>query len=73
MRLKIILVLALSFISTQTLAFEGTGFKIINEKTTHSPGFKGGFQPMTQKKARTPDMSAQWRGRTMQKDGQENL
>lgn len=53
MKLKIILALALSFISIQALAIEGTGFKIINEKTTHSSGFKGGFQQMSQKKRTT--------------------
>lgn len=41
MKLKLILISAfsLSLISIQASAYEGQGFKIISEKTTHSPGF----------------------------------
>lgn len=38
--------LALAIISTQTMALEGQGFKIISEKIESSPGTKGGFIPM---------------------------
>lgn len=42
--------MALTALSTPVLAFEGHGFKIISEKVTHSPNFKGGFQALTPKK-----------------------
>ena len=54
MKLKVISALLLSVLSFNTFSMQGHGFRIVSEKLTQSPGFRGGFKESPSKETFSP-------------------